>query len=672
MWQAWSEIINADEVRLASGSVPDPVRLTVRSAAFPLSRLDTALWNAATDDIRQGLGASMFSLHSACHPLLLISYVHVAAGLGYIPYATDFIGIASDVNAATHVLRRWNLEYSLDEGRTWQTLVNTLTFGPAHMSRGQSLNRTVLLRAGPGGNMGMIGYPLFSGSFVHVDVSGDLTSLLDSQRTVLDLRPYSPAAFACLFGGYDQTAVHVDGGQTNTTPAMTVGVAGLRMPSIVLGQKSYWNMFRSSLFALGIPTGNADKRHYPRLPLTRTTTEGVPGYGVHMFFSGHSSSEPMPHFMDGRCMRPRPVGYPYRVPAYAAFRECFGTPVTNATYDVPAKYRDDADCHGALSGLACGDSLYNPPVTLLGPPAQRSLCLSASLPDSSVSMVHGDSAPVVSLVYSTDGRTWKDFVPGTTIVRLPEPGDCVWISAGDSGNHVLAYGGSVTNGSMPYCNVFQFSGAVHASGDVTALLDSRAPVESLADRPFCLAGLFADCDGLVGAWEMTLPSTTLGRFCYARMFANTSIQLPPTMLATRLARGCCEQMFLGCRKLKYAPYLRAQEMLSDCYHSMFQDCDSLYMVRTCQTSFSGCTDWLRHVANPLPEPGFTIAGDPDVHNGTVFACPASLASLAGPPDDASRGNSSVPAGWMVTGDPVIFNESHLAYPYIQDCYPGLV
>ena len=44
------------------------------------------------------------------------------------------------------------------------------------------------------------------------------------------------------------------------------------------------------------------------------------------------------------------------------------------------------------------------------------------------------SAPSVSLEYSTDGRTWNQFVVGTTTVTLANIGDKMYVRATGAGN----------------------------------------------------------------------------------------------------------------------------------------------------------------------------------------------------------------------------------------------
>ena len=75
-----------------------------------------------------------------------------------------------------------------------------------------------------------------------------------------------------------------------------------------------------------------------------------------------------------------------------------------------------------------------------------------------------DSAPTVSLEYSTDGNTWSSFVVGTTTVNLANIGDKVYIRATSAGN--VRIGTDVWN-----YNKFVMTGKIAASGNVDTLLN---------------------------------------------------------------------------------------------------------------------------------------------------------------------------------------------------------
>ena len=72
---------------------------------------------------------------------------------------------------------------------------------------------------------------------------------------------------------------------------------------------------------------------------------------------------------------------------------------------------------------------------------------------STIAMTKGASAPSVSLETSSNGKTWVDFIAGTTEITLSNVGDYVYFRAGKSGNSTFASGTSEAN-----CNIFSISG----------------------------------------------------------------------------------------------------------------------------------------------------------------------------------------------------------------------
>jgi hypothetical protein len=116
--------------------------------------------------------------------------------------------------------------------------------------------------------------------------------------------------------------------------------------------------------------------------------------------------------------------------------------------------------------------------------------------------------------------------------------------------------------------------------------------------------------------------------CYSSMFSGclSLTQAPEELPATTLAGYCYYNMFNGCTSLTKAPELLATELKSNCYSNMFNGCTQLNEVRTAQTSFENCGNWLSNVSQ----------------TGT-FYCP----SVLGNNDTISRGVSACPNGWNV-------------------------
>ena len=116
---------------------------------------------------------------------------------------------------------------------------------------------------------------------------------------------------------------------------------------------------------------------------------------------------------------------------------------------------------------------------------------------------------------------------------------------------------------------------------------------------YCYAGMFRDCSAITAAPYLPatvlvegcyqgmfsgcisfstvpqLPATTLAKECYAGMFAGTSLTTAPELPVETLAIGCYARMFSGCTSLVNAPELHSTTLSQECYKSMFAGCTSL-------------------------------------------------------------------------------------------------
>ena len=148
--------------------------------------------------------------------------------------------------------------------------------------------------------------------------------------------------------------------------------------------------------------------------------------------------------------------------------------------------------------------------------------------------------------------------------------------------------------------------------------------------------MFINCSSLTSA--PALPATTLASYCYSYMFHGcTSLTTAPELPATKLANYCYASMFQGCTSLSTAPELPATTLTSYCYQNMFSGCTNLNFIKTNQTSFTGCNNWVNGVSSL----------------GT-FICPVSL----GTSSTIQRGTSACPQNWNVV------NPSQLGF-YVQ-------
>lgn len=133
-----------------------------------------------------------------------------------------------------------------------------------------------------------------------------------------------------------------------------------------------------------------------------------------------------------------------------------------------------------------------------------------------------------------------------------------------------------------------------------ALVDAPAINATSIGSQSCYM-MFADCPKLVNA--PALPATEINNSCYAYMFQNDSCLVDaPALPATTLKVGCYKGMFRGCAKLVNAPELNAKQLQNGCYEEMFKGCSSLsYLKATFYESlFSfGNPDYSRYMSGWL-------------------------------------------------------------------------
>ena len=116
-----------------------------------------------------------------------------------------------------------------------------------------------------------------------------------------------------------------------------------------------------------------------------------------------------------------------------------------------------------------------------------------------------------------------------------------------------------------------------------------------------LSHLFYGCSTIISAENMILPATTLGNYCYTRMFQNcTSLTSVPVLPAPTLAQGCYSSIFSGCSNV-----------------------NNITMLATDISASGSLSNWVSNVAA----------------TGT-FTKAASMTTLP-------TGNNGIPSGWTV-------------------------
>jgi hypothetical protein len=130
-----------------------------------------------------------------------------------------------------------------------------------------------------------------------------------------------------------------------------------------------------------------------------------------------------------------------------------------------------------------------------------------------------------------------------------------------------------SNGGMDYGYFVIPDGTkFNAEGNIQSLLNYSNSVHYQC----CFYKLFKQCDGLIDASQLILPSTKLTNSCYAWMFSQcTNLVNGPALPATTLATNCYLGMFEECPSLVNAPELPATYLTDRCYKNMFYNCPSL-------------------------------------------------------------------------------------------------
>ena len=176
----------------------------------------------------------------------------------------------------------------------------------------------------------------------------------------------------------------------------------------------------------------------------------------------------------------------------------------------------------------------------------------------------------LSVEYSTDGATWREYTSGTAI-RLTNVGDKVSFRGTNN-----TYANSTSDGDYSY---FSCSDDCYLYGNIMSLINKNSFATTTTLTGYCtFAQLFTGNTNIFNhsTKALVLPATTLYNLCYYGMFNGcTSLTTAPALPATTLAGSCYSQMFQGCTSLKTAPALPATTLATQCYYYMFSGCTSL-------------------------------------------------------------------------------------------------
>ena len=167
------------------------------------------------------------------------------------------------------------------------------------------------------------------------------------------------------------------------------------------------------------------------------------------------------------------------------------------------------------------------------------LCFTSEEAGSTVAMaVNGTPTKGQAFEYSTNGRNWSVFIPGTTTITLANVGNKVYFR-GDN---------TTVSESFSIYYKFVMSGKIAASGNIMSLLDKTCQSTRISNN-YCFRNMFNNCKSLTTA--PSLPATTLANNCYNFMFGGcTSLTTAPALPATTLANNCYDSMFNNCTSLQ--------------------------------------------------------------------------------------------------------------------------
>ena len=239
-----------------------------------------------------------------------------------------------------------------------------------------------------------------------------------------------------------------------------------------------------------------------------------------------------------------------------------------------------------------------------------------------------------------DGVTWINLAADTATPTISEGSKIIWKANITSFNDSYGLG------------TFSSTGAFDLMGNLLSLTegDNFGDVTTLRAN-YCFRNLF-NGSKVRNANNFKLIATTLKLCCYAGMFANSKIELPPELPATTLARQCYWSMFAGCTSLRETPELLATTLDISCYQTMFKG-DTLLteapflpattLVQSCYSyMFQNCSNLEYIKAMFLTTPSNTYTADwvQNVkRNGTFVKNSSATWDV--------RGNSGIPNNWTV-------------------------
>lgn len=188
-------------------------------------------------------------------------------------------------------------------------------------------------------------------------------------------------------------------------------------------------------------------------------------------------------------------------------------------------------------------------------------------------VVHGSSAPSISLEYSLDKSTWTAYTLDTA-VTVPASGKCYFRAPEGVTNYKFA-----SNNADTYINKFSASGPCNAGGDITTLL-KKGGIENISSGSYnhVFQGLFKQCTNLIDASKLVISFAVTPEHCFHETFyACSGLEVAPSLTSiTGVNPYAFYTMFANCSALKEAPAMpNATYAGTYTYTGMFTNCVNL-------------------------------------------------------------------------------------------------
>ena len=110
-----------------------------------------------------------------------------------------------------------------------------------------------------------------------------------------------------------------------------------------------------------------------------------------------------------------------------------------------------------------------------------------------------------------------------------------------------------------------------------AKISMSLPATSLAK--YCYSQMFSNCSSMTGMPSIRVADLSNADGCYSSMFSGCKslVTAGEKMYATTLSPHCYESMFSGCSSLAFIPRLEVEDLTGaeSCYKAMFQNCTGL-------------------------------------------------------------------------------------------------